>query len=213
MRIEQLSVQSSFDQIEQAAQLEADVLLDEVKQGNLPTIDIHLPRFAERIARLRETGLLQHVTGTRLDKIVDEFDDPYKTTFIATDEDRIIGIGRVRIRPELDTAVLYGFNIDKTHRGSQAGLSLLEQCVNLISEYAEKHSKNMKVRINRYSMTEKKKPAISLMTRRLNKAYGQNTVTVENDDWDGQPFMKFTTDFQTFAALVDRYGDTLPELL
>ena len=62
-------------------------------------------------------------------------------------------------------------------------------------------------------MTERKKPAITLMTKRLNKAYGQNTVTVENDDWEGQPFMKFTTDFQTFAALVDRYGDTLPEFL
>jgi len=213
MRIEELSIRSSFDQIEKAAQLEADILLDEVKNGNLPTIDLHLPKFAERISRLRETGLLQHVTGTRLDKIVDEFDDPFKTTFIASVEDRVVGIGRVRIRPELDTAVLYGFNIDKTHRGTQAGLSLLEQCVNLISEYAEKHDKKMKVRINRYSMTERKKPAITLMTRRLNKAYGQDTVTVENDDWEGQPFMKFTTDFQTFAALVDRYGDTLPEFL
>lgn len=213
MKVEQLNTSTPFSQLERAAELDAAVLLDEVKQGFLPTIDLHLPMYAERISRLRETGLLQHVTGTRIDKIIDEFDDPHKTTFIATDDDQIVGIGRVRIRPELDTAVLYGFNIEKAHRGSQAGLSILEQCVNLISEYGQKSGKKMKVRINRYSMTEKKKPVISLMARRLNKAYGENTVETEIDDWDGQPFIKFTTDLPTFAALVDRYGNTLPDFL
>ncbi len=197
--------------IEQAAHLESNVLIEQVKSGQLPTIDLHLPIGAKRIDRLRQIGLSEHVFGTRLKKIIDEFDDINRTTFVASIGDSVVGIGRVRIRPELDTAVIYGFNIAKDYRGSQAVLLILEQCVDLISEHGSKTGKDMKVRINRYSRTERKKPTISSMANRLNHVHGSDTVRVENDIWDGEPFVKFTMNLPTFAAMVDRYGNLLAE--
>lgn len=209
MQIEKLSFQSSFALIESTALLESDVLLDEVMARRLPTIDLHLPHYAERIARVRERGLFAHVVETRLVRMFDDFNDPMRTTYIAQDEDSVTAVGRIRIRPEMHTAVLYGFNVKSENRDSTAALGILERCMEQIEAYSSTQTEPTQVRINRYKITESKKPAISIMASRLNQTYGKDTVQIEEDFWDGEPFLKFTTNYLTFASLVDRYADKL----
>ncbi len=213
MNFEHLSFESPFHLIEASAQLESVVLLEEVKARRLPIIDLHLPYYAERISRVREQGLFTHVVETRLERMFDDFNDPMRSTYIARDESGVVAIGRVRIRPEMNTAVLYGFNVKRNERGSAAALGILEKCMEQIEAYSFTQKVPTQVRINRYNLTENKKPAISLMARRLNHVYGEGSVQIEEDNWDGEPFLKFTTSYLMFASLVDRYADKLATVI